>query len=286
MVRFDDRLRDKRGMVTTLSMEESRLRQSLARLDREYLQIGGGGAAPVGSGDDFSNLSDPSEPVTEEMLLASLQRLDLHLKGFPGRQEDGAAAPQPPLPSSFSTSAHAPVHSAAELEAEARELAAGAGKVHGITSTTPRGFKRREVSLAPSHPSRPTAQPKAQVQRNLPPAAAHQQSASAVGFAERRSNVGFTNGKASQQQPAPTKPDAGQVPAQQEGAGLLSARGSGAAGKTNNLPCSPKRKAPAAAKKPARGLAKACGKNEPVRRHLGESGGKIVLSEAARALLL
>ena len=267
VVRFADRVRDKEGMVTTLSMEESRLRKSLARLDREYLELAPnpdkgiplGPAAGQGSLDDTAGL-------TEDSLMASLQRLDLLLK-------------RPPASSST---------------VEGQPTAGGPGRPKlfppkggpGTAAlTTPLGFKRTDVALNRDSGGGHTvaAQPPQAkpgfVYRNLTKAASGlpgtQGSGGAGGPSDRRNNVGLTNGKAGQQSCDPGRVDVGMTGPRPPN--KVARGGSGAQDGAGGLQACQKNHQQSSARSR---------KNQAVRMHLGDSGGKIVLSQAAKALLL
>ncbi|QDZ21675.1 hypothetical protein HOP50_06g42180 [Chloropicon primus] len=262
VVRFADRVRDEQGMVTTLSMEESRLKQSLARLDREYLQLGGGRKKDHRHPVDVK-VVERQGGLTEEGLLASLQRLDLHLKEFsrsPCKQtseRETKGAPQGD-------------HSPREIPGEP-----------GVTLTTQHGFKRRDVVLRQDHLHLPlddvvvAKRPQQEkhlksgfVYRNLAKAApvlSGNPQGNPAGLNDRRGNVGLTNGKTGSvgalgKPSVPTATDCG-----------ATSKGEG-----SNPP----------ADFGGQKLKAISRKNHAVRMHLGDSGGKIVLSQAAKELLL
>ena len=283
-VSFVDRFRNKQGMVTTLSMEENRLRQSLARLDEEYSRLAVGQIRQEQTSEPGPLQED--RRLTEENLLASLQRLDLHLKGF---------VDHPTTDHDYSETV------ASILKPEKDELANNS-EVRGVNSTTPMGFKRRDVILGnggvlvPTTRQETTQQRKIKsdgfVYRNLtkvaPTTVGSHQGSNVISTNERRNNVGFTNGKAqaaTSHQNSAKSPRLSKVEGRENLASLMHLeRGDGDMNKT---PASSEREKDSKPwkRKPTTSISNVS-KNEPVRRHLGDSGGKIVLSQAAKALLL
>lgn len=261
VVRFTDRVRDEQGVVTTLSMEENRLKQSLARLDREYLQLGGGRKKDHHPVD--AKVVERLGGLTEEGLLASLQRLDLHLKEF----------------------SHSPCKQTSERETKGTPQGGHAPREiadePGVTLTTQHGFKRRDVVLRQDRLSpngglplydvaakRPLQEKHLKagfVYRNLAkvaPAVSGNPQGNPAGLNDRRGNVGLTNGK------------------------------TGSAGASRNTPtateCGTTTKGEGSQPPDLGGqkLTATSRKNNAVRMHIGDSGGKIVLSQAAKNLLL
>ena len=175
-------------------------------------------------------------------------------------------------------------------------------EVRGVNSTTPMGFKRRDVILGnggvlvPTTRQETTQQRKIKsdgfVYRNLtkvaPTTVGSHQGSNVISTNERRNNVGFTNGKAqaaTSHQNSAKSPRLSKVEGRENLASLMHLeRGDGDMNKT---PASSEREKDSKPwkRKPTTSISNVS-KNEPVRRHLGDSGGKIVLSQAAKALLL
>ena len=262
-------------------MEEDRLRQSLARLDRAYLHLGGPGGARLGLGREGgpsvprhhgggeAGASASMEGATEQSLMASLQRLDLQLGTFATLSRSEDPRPEPAIP----------------------KASAAPGPAQAAIRTTQMGFKRREVQLSPAVPAAVTggsgdryrSQGKAAAARpigGLPPKPKVAPTVTTnTGFANtgagKRMMMGLTNGKGAGP-PAAMAAMTPSGPAPLSDHGVRVGLGGGGGGGQRK----PKPKSAAKAKSCA-----AAGKKEAVRMHLGESGGKIVLSGAAKAFL-
>ena len=215
---------------------------------------GGGGEAGA---------SASMEGATEQSLMASLQRLDLQLGTFATLSRSEDPRPEPAIP---------------------KASAAASAAIR----TTQMGFKRREVQLSPAVPAVVTggsgdrygSQGKAAAARplgGLPPPKPKVAPVvtTNTGFANagagKRMMMGLTNGKGAGPPTAMAAPPPGPAPLSDHGV----REGLGGGGQRKAKP-----KSAAKAKSCA-----AAGKKEAVPMHLGESGGKIVLSGAAKAFL-